>query len=179
MVIALVGACAAYKPARRLAPETFGMTCPSRTTCVEDTEMLSDAKRLQFDAVAFVETNLAPFENPPRVLFCSTQDCALRFGDPRVKGHYFGTYGLVINPGGWQPHIVRHEMIHHLQNERFGMFQASYAMPRWFIEGMAYSLSEDPRDPLPRRDIEAFRARFDAWIAAGNSWRAPPENRTR
>ena len=37
--------------------------------------------------------------------------------------------------------------------------------PRWLIEGMAYSLSGDPRRPLAQ-PFDAWRARFDAWQAA-------------
>jgi hypothetical protein len=37
-----------------------------------------------------------------------------------------------------------------------------FAEPTWFIEGMAYSLSGDPRHPLAQPN-EGYRARFDAW----------------
>ena len=36
-------------------------------------------------------------------------------------------------------------------------------MPVWFREGMAYSLSRDPRDPLPQ-PLQGYRARFDEWF---------------
>ncbi|MBC8932715.1 hypothetical protein IAI15_40655, partial [Escherichia coli] len=37
--------------------------------------------------------------------------------------------------------------------------------PRWLIEGMAYSLSDDPRHPLAE-PFESWRTRFDTWHAA-------------
>jgi len=47
-----------------------------------------------------------------------------------------GTLGIVINSRGWKPFYVRHEMIHHLQNEQLGMLTA-WTKPKWFVEGMA------------------------------------------
>lgn len=57
---------------------------------------------------------------------------------------------------------MRHELIHHLQNERFGAVRNSFFKPTWFREGMAYSLSGDPR-PLPE-PLQGYRAQFDAWF---------------
>lgn len=50
-------------------------------------------------------------------------------------------------PRGWEPHFVRHEMIHHLQAERLSTLTL-LLKPRWFVEGMACALSDDPREPL-------------------------------
>jgi hypothetical protein len=35
--------------------------------------------------------------------------------------------------------------------------------PEWFIEGMAYSLSEDPRTELAE-PFEQYRSQFEAWF---------------
>jgi hypothetical protein len=42
---------------------------------------------------------------------------------------------------------MHHEMIRHLQTERLGIIK-TWNDPEWFIEGIAYSLSEDPRAKL-------------------------------
>ena len=55
---------------------------------------------------------------------------------------------------------IRHELIHRLQNERLGTLWALLS-PEWFIEGMAYSLSEDPRTRLVE-PFEQYRSQFDA-----------------
>ena len=36
-------------------------------------------------------------------------------------------------------------------------------LPEWLVEGMAYSLSADPRQPLSE-PWEKHRTRFDAWL---------------
>lgn len=166
--------CAVYKPARVLAPERFGLTCVSDTLCVEDVERLNEAQAYVDRAMRFVAAQIGEFEDQPPLLFCSTQACFSRFNDPRVAAVNIGTFGIVINAHGWQDHILRHELIHHWQNVQFGRAQASVFLPRWYIEGMAYSLSQDPRRPLPREDIEVWREEFETWVAAGNDWRSPP-----
>jgi hypothetical protein len=52
-------------------------------------------------------------------------------------------------------------MIHRLQIQRLGIF-AMWRAPQWFVEGMAYSLSEDPR-PLLAEAFQQYRSQFEAW----------------
>lgn len=171
----LLAACAFYKPLRVLTPETFGLTCVADDLCVEDTSTVPVASQLRNEALSFVAANVGPIDQPPRVLFCSSQECFARFGNPAVAALYFwGLDTLLINDKGWQDYILRHELIHHWQVEQFGAVQTS-RLPRWYIEGMAYSISRDPRDPLPRTDIQAWRAQFNVWVEEGNDWRQPPQ----
>ena len=171
----LLAACTFYKPLRGITPETFGLACVTESLCVEDVSAVDEAARLRDDALRFVAENVGQIDQPPRVLFCSSQDCFARIGNPAVTALYFwGLDTLLINDKGWQDYILRHELIHHWQVEKFGPVQAS-RLPRWYIEGMAYSFSQDPRDPLPRTDIQAWRAQFIAWVEEGNDWRIPPQ----
>ena len=175
ILVLLLAACAFYKSLRVLTPEAFGLTCLTDNLCVEDMSTVAEATKLRDDALRFVAVNVGPIDQPPRVLFCRSEDCFARFGDPAVAALYFwGLDTLLINDKGWRDYIVRHELIHHWQVEQFGALQAS-RLPRWYIEGMAYSISQDPRDPLPRTDIQAWRAQFNAWVEQGNDWRAPPQ----
>lgn len=171
----LLAACAFYKPLRVITPETFGLTCVTDTLCVEDVSTVAEATELWDDALRFVAENVGPIDHPPRVLFCSSEDCFAQFGNPAVAAFYFwGLDTLLINDKGWQDYILRHELIHHWQVQHFGALQAS-RLPRWYIEGMAYSVSQDPRDPLPRTDIQAWRAQFNGWVQEKNDWRQPPQ----
>lgn len=154
----------AAKPARVVAPELAGMTCPDRFLCVEDLSRYAAAADLYEASLQFVSSSAAPPAHRPRVIFCSSIDCFQRFGFSRAAGQTVGTFGIVIAPRGWKPHVVRHEMIHHVQNERLGSLRAWLLTPQWFIEGMAYSLSGDPR-PVLTHPWGEYRARFDAWYA--------------
>ena len=52
-------------------------------------------------------------------------------------------------------------MIHHLQAERLGAL-SQWLGPKWFMECMAYSLSQVPRQLLSE-PWQQFRTVFEAW----------------
>lgn len=163
---------AAFKPIRVLAPQWVGLECFDTGICVDDVARLPEATALRADAVGFVSSRVAPIASVPRFVFCSESPCAERFGFTGQGAFHVGTSGVVIGPKGWKPFFARHELIHHVQMENIGSVHALLFTPTWFIEGMAYSLSEDPRDPLPE-PLEGWRRRFEAWypgVAGQDLW---------
>lgn len=157
-----VAAWASFKPVRVLAPELLGLHCTEQDICVDDLSRLAEAVALKAEAVTFVSARVGEFTHVPRMVFCSGAACAKAFGFTHQGAYNVGTFGLVVGPRGWRPHFVRHELIHHLQNERLGSLNAWFFKPTWFLEGMAYSLSEDPRRPLPE-PLEGWRRSFETW----------------
>lgn len=152
------------KTLRVLVPQFAPVTCVSANLCLDDTSRTQEATHLVREAVEFVERNVGAIKNPSRVIFCATQECSDYFGLDGVAGYNVGTYGIVIKPNGWLDYIVRHELIHHLQNERVGTWRNLMSTPKWLYQGMAYSLSDDPRRPLDNtHGIEDMRARFEIW----------------
>lgn len=149
-------------PARVLATIS-GFSCRAELVCTEDPGRLAEATALYDGAMQFLSSSVNPLGGKPLVVFCSTPSCYAFTGDTQSAAKTIGKYIVVISPRGWQPYIVRHELIHRLQGEKLGII-GMYRKPEWFIEGMAYTLSEDPRAQL----IEPFqsdRARFQAWYA--------------
>jgi hypothetical protein len=155
------------KPVRVVAPHWLGamgavpIECPSATLCLDDPRQLDDARELQSLAIAFVNEKVGRLREVPRMVFCTTVACAEAFGLHERAAVTMGTYGMVFSPRAWHDHLVRHELIHHLQAERLGLLRLM-RKPQWFVEGMAYALSDDPRDTL----IEPFdsqRRRFQQW----------------
>jgi hypothetical protein len=155
---------ACLEPVRVLAPALAGASCPSERICLDDETRYGEASALYEAAFERVQATLGTFRTPPRVTFCSSETCFESFGLRKSAGHTFGTWGIVIGPRGWQPHYVRHEMIHHLQAERVGNVRF-WRCPEWFGEGMAYALSEDPRASLTE-PFQGYRLRFEAWQRA-------------
>jgi hypothetical protein len=150
-----------YKPVRLFFPGWTGAaSCLAPRICVEDSARYPEALRLYGEARSFVAKTVGPPRKPPRVVFCSTEECFHAFGFHSTAGT-LGRWGIVIGPRGWKDYYVRHEMIHHRQAEELG-FIAQNRDPDWLIEGMAYALSGDPRRPLLGR-WEECRARFEAW----------------
>jgi len=161
-----------FKPVRVLAPELLGLSCTAQGVCVDDPARLAEAAALKQEAVEFVQARIGTLRTVPRAIFCATARCAKAFGFTSNAAYNVGTSGLVVSPRGWQPHYLRHELIHHLQNERLGSLNAWWFKPTWFVEGMAYSLSEDPRRPLPA-PLEGYRVNFEAWarqVGTGDLW---------
>lgn len=161
-----------YKPVRVFAPEFIsGITCKSTVICLDDTSRYSEAVKLYNEAIEFVTSSIGLIKQKPRMIFCSTESCFKSFGFNESSAITVGTSGIVISPRGWKYYYIRHEIIHHLQTEKMGVI-SQWRSPEWFKEGMAYSLSKDPRAKLSFK-LEKYRTRFNAWyknIDAENIW---------
>lgn len=162
-IVAPIAAWAMYKPARVLVPDWVdGIVCVSSNICLEDESMLQEAEVLYHDAVHGVSSMIGAFQQAPRVIFCSTENCYQSFGFKRASATAVGTSGIVVSPRGWKHYYLRHEMIHHRQSEELGVL-SSLLKPEWLIEGMAYSLSGDPRPQLSSR-WQKDREKFAVWL---------------
>ncbi|MFM9917017.1 MAG: hypothetical protein ACKVOX_14495 [Rhizobacter sp.] len=160
-VVAPVAAWIFVKPIRVVFPSVQGLSCVSASVCVEDADKVEAAAALYEEAFDFVSTTVAPLRNRPRLVFCRTEACANRFGLGARAALTVGRFGTVIGPRAWTPYLVRHELIHSVQCEQLGVLRV-LRMPSWFVEGMAYSLSGDPRAPLPQ-PLEGYRSDFESW----------------
>ncbi len=149
------------KPTRVIAPSLAGMTCPTPLVCVESPETTGVAIALYEDAVSFINEEITPLQGKPKVVFCSTADCARHFGLGARAAVTIGKFGTIIGPEAWEAHFLRHELIHYLQSERLGTIQMT-GKPRWFVEGMAYELSRD-QDTIINGASELDRRKFADW----------------
>jgi hypothetical protein len=168
-----VAAWAFVKPVRVLAPELEGLTCEG-SVCVDDPSRRSEALTLYRDALKYVQTSFGAMQAEPRAVFCSAPACSDKFGLGRRSAYNVGTFAIVVSHRGWQPYYVRHELIHHVQSERLGSLRNWLFKPTWFREGMAYSLSGDPRKPLPE-PLQGYRSQFEAWykeVGPASLWAA-------
>ncbi len=166
-----LAAWAFVKPVRVVAPELEGLACEGRV-CVDDPARRAEAVALYRDAVGYVDKSIGTLQTEPRAVFCSTPACSERFGFKRQNAYNVGTFAIVISHRGWRPHYVRHELIHHLQSEHLGSVRNWLFKPVWFREGMAYSLSGDPRRRLVE-PLEGYRVAFEAWfkeVGLANLW---------
>jgi len=150
-----------YKPSRIVAPEVFGMHCLKGSICVEDLATINIASDLVLTSVDEMQKDYSLVINAPRIVFCSTEKCTNRFGLGRRAAITIGTFGIVMSPRGWKPHYVKHELIHHWQASTFGSL-AMLTGEKWIIEGMAYGLSDDPREHLSE-PFESYRLKFLNW----------------
>lgn len=158
-----VAAWAFVKPVRVVAPELTGLSCINDTLCTDDISRFQEIAKLYDEALHFVDSSVGSIDNKPRIIFCNSDACFQSFGLGKRSAATIGTFGIVISPRAWEPYYLRHEMIHHLQNEKLGMIKA-WRAPAWFMEGMAYSLSKDPR-PILSEPFEQYRSQFEHWYS--------------
>lgn len=163
-----IAAFAFVKPLRVISPGWMpGVECPDSTLCIDDVSRLADAKALYDAGTRQAALAVGPFRGQPRAIFCSTQACAEQFGIGQRAAEAVGNLGVVVAPRGWKPFYLAHELIHYRQAETLGNLAVA-TKPRWLIEGMAYSLSGDPRHPLTA-PFEQWRTQFEAWNASRGS----------
>lgn len=156
-----ITAFAFYKPIRLLIPEAFGVSCNAHHVCVDDASQLAAAVSLLNDSRGYLEAQWGLSIGEPEIIFCSSEKCQATFGLGKKAGFTLGSFGIAIAPRGWKQYYVAHELIHHWQAENFGSFALLKGEP-WLIEGMAYSLSNDPRKEL-HEPFESYRQRFNDW----------------
>jgi hypothetical protein len=164
LTVAPVVAWALVKPVRVVLPELAGVSCVSSAICTDDLSRLPQAQELYSEAISFVSSGVAQVHGTPRIIFCANQDCADRFGLGARSAVTVGTVGTVIGPKAWKPFYVRHELIHYLQAQKLGVLPL-LVKPSWYVEGMAYGLSQDPRVPLAE-PLESYRSTFTAWYVS-------------
>jgi hypothetical protein len=163
LIVFPIAVWAFLKPVRVLAPELAGVSCISDVICLDDTSKYAEASSLYAESVQFVTNTVGAPKRNPKVIFCSTEACYSSYSlFRRSVANTVGTVAIVISPRAWQPHFLRHEMIHHIQKEHLGNWKAWLNTPDWFSEGMAYSLSQDPRPDIGD-PWQQYRAQFDSW----------------
>lgn len=169
LILLPVTAFAFYKPVRVLVPEAFGVSCNEHNVCVEDSSQLDTVVSLLNDSKSYLEAQWGLSIGEPKIIFCSTEKCQSAFGLSKMAGFNFGTFGIAIAPRGWKQYYVAHELIHRWQADNFGSM-ALLNGDKWLIEGMAYSLSNDPRKEL-HEPFESYRQKFNNWhrLNAGDS----------
>jgi hypothetical protein len=151
----------AYKPVRVIVPQWNGVSCVTDEICVEFPEKNEEAKALYRSALEFVNESVGKVQSHPKVTFCSSAKCFEAFGfRAPAKAKTVGLSGIVVGPAGWKNHILRHEIIHHLQSEQLGII-GQWRSPPWFKEGMAYSLSKDTRNLT--EPFKSYCEKFDNW----------------
>jgi hypothetical protein len=151
----------AYMRPARIFETFMGVSCTGDEICTDDPSRYREALELYDGALTFVTSSIGTLEKRPLVVFCASEGCFRSFGFRNASAESVGRFCIVVSPRAWKPFYVRHEMIHRLQAQELGLV-TMWLEPQWFIEGMAYSLSEDPRRALAE-PFQQYRAQFEAW----------------
>ena len=148
------------KPAKIVYPQITGVECVTPWLCIDDISRLEEAEGLYEEAFKQVELKLSRFVDRPKIVFCSKPDCFAAFGFDKPAATSIANFGIVIAPRGWTQYYVEHEMIHQWQSENLGLLSLMLT-PEWLKEGMAYSVSGDPRETLAE-PFQSFRSQYES-----------------
>ena len=80
----------------------------------------------------------------PKLLFCSSEAAFQSFGGTKEGGMTYFAYASLLSPRGQSAAIVAHEWSHAEFYSRVG-FWAWRRTPQWFDDGLAVTVSEEPR----------------------------------
>ncbi|QNX35601.1 hypothetical protein [Acinetobacter seifertii] len=150
-----------FKPIRVVFAHHLSLLHCEDHICVDDAKTEPLAKTLYNRALQETQDKVGAFHQQPTMVFCSTLECANTFGMGKAAAKAVGNLGLLVAPRGWKDFYITHELIHHRQAEEWGNI-AMLTKPKWLVEGMAYSLSDDPR-PTLSEPFQQWRAQFKLW----------------
>ncbi len=150
-----------FKPIRVVFAHHLSLLHCEDHICVDDAKTEPLAKTLYNRSLQETQDKVGAFHQQPTMVFCSTLECANTFGMGKAAAKAVGNLGLLVAPRGWKDFYITHELIHHRQAEEWGNI-AMLTKPKWLLEGMAYSLSDDPR-PTLSEPFQQWRAQFKLW----------------
>jgi hypothetical protein len=171
-----------------LAPTWFGLE-PIATGVYVDKATPAGQREQILAMVAQAREQLARYygdvTTAPEFFFCSSEACFQSFGGTTQGGMTYGHYASLLSPRGRSMPIVAHEWSHAEFNSRLG-FWAWLHTPQWFDDGLAVTVSEEPRhsesvyqealqagaSPPPLSELESMRQ----WSRAVRKYRDPKLN---
>ncbi|MEU4243290.1 hypothetical protein [Actinoplanes sp. NPDC026619] len=146
LLIAVAGVVVAYPIAAAAAcPACFGLHEAAPGVYVESSA--TPAQRSQMvDMIAAARQRVRDFygeiRSDPRILICLSAGCYGHIGGGE-KGRTWRDITVALSPGGADLVIAAHELVHAEQYRRLG---SRYdRVPRWFNEGLAVVIADDPR----------------------------------
>lgn len=149
-----------FKPLRSLVPSLFQLDC-QEFICIDDPALLPKARSLLQTTQLKLANKYDLKLEQVKIIFCASQTCKNTFGLANRAGYTLANWRIVIAPRAWKSHYIAHELIHYWQAQHLGVLSRYFA-ESWLIEGMAYSLSDDPRLKL-KQPFEEYRQKFNHW----------------
>lgn len=146
LVAAVAGVVWAYPiAAAAVCPDCYGLEKVAPDLYV-DGDATPEQRRQMVDVIAAARQRVGTFygelRSSPRFLICLSAGCYGHLGGGE-KGQTLRDQATALSPGGANVVIASHELTHAEQYRRLG---STYdEVPRWFNEGLAVLISDDPR----------------------------------
>ena len=130
-----------------LPPGMSGMERDASGFVIEEPVMqgdVSEVKALKEQATRRLSGVWPVRASDPELWICRSDVCNQRLGGGSPLGQSFGYSRTLLSPGGRTVEILAHELWHAEFWHRIGLMNVS-KVPRWFDEGLAVWISQDPR----------------------------------
>ncbi len=187
-------ACGNLRGLRMLSPSSFGMEKMAPGLYVEPAMAATEREALQRHletGKAEVRRHYGTLTARPVVVACITTECATRFGTYGEPAAALNDFAIRLSPNsqGRTAALIAHEWSHAEMHHRSGWWLMR-KMPRWFDEGLAVVIADEPRHSennwreIQRRGLQtpalAALTTFSDWNTAikayGETQPAGPDN---
>ena len=162
-------------------PTCYGFTRVAANVYVERAAS-ADARSAVEDVVTSARDRIRTFygrlDSGPKVMVCISDGCYRRVGGGKSRGMAVLDWALFLSPRGTTTTIASHELSHIELHHRIGFVRTFRRdIPQWFDEGLAVTISDDPRYLTPATggdrcriaSDEALPAARQAWIETAQS----------
>ena len=143
----LLSACGSLHSFRMAAPGAFGMEKVGAALYVEP-EMPREQRDRLVQQIALgraqVERFYGTLETTPFIAACATTACSARFGSYGERATAFGDGAIRLSHNGRAAPLVAHEWSHTEVFHRVGGWTKVGRLPRWFDEGLAVVIADEP-----------------------------------
>lgn len=172
-------ACGVVHNAGMWFPNSFGTVAVNPKLYVEPAmraEQLEELQRQIEIGRARVERFYGGVTTTPYFVACVTPECAAHFGSYGERAAAFGDTAIRLSPNGLSAPLIAHEWSHVELYHRVGGWRHVQNIPRWFDEGVAVVVADEPRHSeenwreiqrrgLPTPSLSELIARSD-WATA-------------
>lgn len=146
-LLALTG-CGAIHSARMWFPKASGMDEVSQQLFVEPSMTAEQRQELQRQidigrvavAAFYGDTTAKPY-----IVACLTSACDIRFGSYGQRAAAYGDLAIRLSAKGLTAPLIAHEWSHAEVYRRVGGWWYARKIPRWFDEGVAVVVADEPR----------------------------------
>ena len=147
-VAVTVSGCGALHGARMVIPRLSGLDEVSPNLYVEPSMSAAQRQALQHEIElgrVAVEAFWGGITTIPYFVACVTADCDVRFGSYGQRAAAYGDIAIRLSPRGMTASLIAHEWSHAELYRRSGGWWHARRIPRWFDEGVAVVLANEPR----------------------------------
>ena len=147
LALFLITGCSTLNSAKLFAPESFGMEEIADNIYV-DSNMEEWQQEQLLTSVETARQRIHLYYgsvvSEPQIFACSTEECFQAIGGVTARGKAYGASKLLLSPRGITAPMIAHEWSHAELHTRVGGFFKVKNIPRWFDEGLAVLVSDEP-----------------------------------